>query len=149
MLTRGGIQEPWPLSVHLLPWIRQDRDWFRLLLDQKRDYASLSPAQKVCPFPPCPEWQLCLWEQIPQSPNVINQTNRVYGSGRELLNPAWQLINELIRWCGESGRECLPSCELPGRPGPSLDPVPFLQQEEDPRGRWDRGASFQTSQTVI
>lgn len=60
-------------------------------------------AQEDHPFPPYPEWQFCPWEQMPQSPNVINQTNRVYGSRRELLNPAWQLINELIRLCGERG----------------------------------------------
>lgn len=41
---------------------------------------------------------------MPQRPNGIDQTNRVYGSRKELLSPAWQLINELIRRWGAWGK---------------------------------------------
>lgn len=33
-----GIQESWPLSSHLLPWVRQGNGWFTSSLAQKQDH---------------------------------------------------------------------------------------------------------------
>lgn len=139
-VTWGSVSERWhadeggelrALAPLHLAWIRPGKDWFRPLLDQKRD----------CRSPTAVPGGLCL-PTIPRVAALSLGTNAtkpkcnqsVYGSRRELLNPAWQLINELIRLCGErEGQGYLPSCKLPGCPGPSLDLMPFPRQDADSR----------------
>lgn len=53
---------------------------------------------------------------MPQRPNGIDQTNKVYGSRKELLGPAWQLINELL---GDGGGAGVPAKQVLGSELPS------------------------------
>ena len=114
-LARGGkMQKPQPLSSPLLPWIRQGEDqtkgldpsWPRnravpapqprpggLSLPTVRGAAALSPGTNATK----PEW---------------NRSNKqgLWQRERELLNPAWQLIKELIRRQGVRGDQGRAAC---------------------------------------
>lgn len=118
-----------------LPWIRQSKDWFRPLLDQKHD----NPRPTAVPrstVPTVPRVAALSLGTNATKPNVINQTNRVYGSRGELLNPAWQLINELIRLCGERGAGLSAQLQASRMPWAQLRCVPFPSRRQTPEAGW-------------
>lgn len=114
-LARGGrMRKPQPLSSPLLPWIRQGED-------QTKGLDTSWPRNRAVPAPrPRPGGlslpTVCGAAALSPGTNATkpewNRSNKqgLWQRERELLNPAWQLIKELIRRQGVRGDQGRAAC---------------------------------------